>query len=329
MEERLVGRHVSARCGGFALARRAVGVVNLARVVRRFYAVEVAYEGGRFRGFQRQPGLPTVQAALEDALAAAGVRAPLAVAARTDAGVHAIAQVVSFSTRADLDPEALRRAINAALPDGIVALAVHAPAGAFHARNDALSRTYVYLVGAPAPPGIEGLCWSLPDPRGFPDLAEPRLDATILRTCLEDAVGTHDFRALARPGEQRGTVRTVMRVEVVSASWAPLHAIVIEGRGFLRAMVRNLVGTAVAAAVGRAPPDAIRALLAAGTPTPQPSSPLPGPAPRGDEGPGTSAGRWSSGDTRYRGVRAPGWGLTLARVTYPPGRLGAAEPAAR
>ena len=268
-------------------------MVNLARVPRRFYAIEIAYEGGRFRGFQRQPGLPTIQAALEDALAAAGIRAPLAVAARTDAGVHALAQVVSFSTRADLDPQHLRRALNAALPDGIMALAVRRAAGAFHARADALSRTYVYLVGAPAPEGLEGLAWSLPDPRAFPDLAAPRLDPAALRACLAAAVGSHDFRAFARPGEQRGTVRTVTRVDVVSAEWAPLHAIVIEGRGFLRAMVRNLVGTAVTAAVGRAREGAIRDLLAAGA--------------------------------RYRGVRAPGWGLTLARVTYPPGRLEAEE----
>ena len=75
-----------------------------------------------FRGFQRQPGLPTVQDALEGALLAAGVRAALAVAARTDAGVHALDQVVSFSARAALEPDALRRALNAALPDGIVVL---------------------------------------------------------------------------------------------------------------------------------------------------------------------------------------------------------------
>lgn len=86
------------------------------------------------------------------------------------------------------------------------------------------------------------------------------------------------------------------RVDVVSAEWTPLHAIVIEGRGFLRAMVRNLVGTAVAAAVGAAPVTAILDLRAAGG--------------------------------RYRGVRAPGWGLTLARVAYPPGRLQPEAPAA-
>jgi tRNA pseudouridine38-40 synthase len=258
-------------------------------VERRFHAVELAYEGGRFRGFQRQPGLPSVQAALEDALAALGVRARLAVAARTDAGVHALRQVVSFSARSSLDPEALRRGLNAALPEGIVALAAHRLPRPFHARADALSRTYVYLVGAPAPECARGYAWSLPDERAFPELAAPAIDPAALRAALSAAVGTQDFRAFARPGEQRGTVRTVTRAEVISAEWAPLHAVVLEGRGFLRAMVRNLVGTAVAAAVGRAEPDAIRTLLAAGG--------------------------------RYRGVRAPGWGLTLAQVRYPPGTL--------
>jgi tRNA pseudouridine38-40 synthase len=110
-----------------------------------------------------------------------------------------------------------------------------------------------------------------------------------MREALAHAVGTHDFTGFARPGEQRGTVRTLLRAEIVSASWAPLHAIVLEGRGFLRAMVRNLVGTAVAAGLGVAPPAVVRDLIAA----------------RG----------------RYRGVRAPGAGLTLAAVRYPPGTL--------
>jgi len=258
-------------------------------VERRFYAVEIAYDGTGFRGFQRQPGLPTVQEALETALVSVGVRAPLAVAARTDAGVHAVGQVVSFAARTTLDPEALRRGLNAALPEGVVALSAHRVGRSFHARNSATGRTYVYLVGAPPPEGLARYAWSLPDPRAFPGVAEPRLDPGAMREALGHAVGTHDFTAFARPGEQRGTVRTLVRAEVVTAPWAPLHALVLEGRGFLRAMVRHLVGTAVAAGLGVAPPSIVRDLLAA----------------RG----------------RYRGVRAPGWGLTLAAVHYPPGAL--------
>lgn len=260
---------------------------------RLFYAIELAYDGSAFRGFQRQPGLPTVQDALERALGALGVRASLAVAARTDAGVHALGQVVSFAVRAALAPEELRRGLNAALPEGILALAAHRVAPSFHARNTAISRTYVYLVGAPVPEPLHAYAWSLPDARAFPALGRPVVDPGLLRAELAEAVGTHDFEGFARAGEQRLTVRTVLRAEVVTATWAPLHAIVIEGRGFLRAMVRNLVGTAVAVSVGAAPAGAVRNRIAA----------------RG----------------RYPGVRAPGWGLTLAAVHYPPGAWPSAE----
>jgi tRNA pseudouridine38-40 synthase len=279
---------VEGRSGGRRVPDR-LGSRKIARVERRFYALRLLYDGGAFRGFQRQPGLPTVQEALEDALLAMNVRTTLQVAARTDAGVHALAQVVGFAARAALDPEPLRRELNARLPEGILVLeAVRAPGG-FHARASALTRTYVYLVGAPPPEELRPYAWSLPDPRAFPDLAWPVVDAATLREALAHAVGEHDFAPFARPGEQRGTVRTLLSAEVSSAEWAPLHAIVLEGKGFLRAMVRNLVGSAVTAAVGRAPPTVIRDLLAA----------------RG----------------RYRGVRAPGWGLTLAAVRYPPGLL--------
>lgn len=260
---------------------------------RRFYAIELAYDGGAFRGFQRQVGLPTVQAALETALATLGVRAPLAVAARTDAGVHALGQVVSFAARAALDAQELRRGLNLALPEGIVALEARRVRPSFHARHRAVSRTYVYLVGTPPPDAVRRYAWTLPDRRAFPEISEPALDAGAMRAALAGAVGTHDFAPFARPGEQRGSVRTVTRAEVHAASWAPLHAIVLEGHGFLRAMVRNLVGTAVAAGLGVAPPGVIGALLAAGG--------------------------------RYRGVRAPGWGLTLAAVRYPPGTFDPAD----
>lgn len=256
---------------------------------RRRYALRLLYDGRAFRGFQRQPGLPTVQEAVEAGLTRLGVKATLEVAARTDAGVSALDQVVSFPARAVLDPAALRRAVNEAAPEGLLCLAAARAPASFHARASALGRRYVYLVGAPPPPEVAPWCWTLPDERAFPGLAAPRLDAGAMREALSHAVGEHDFAGFARPGEQRGSVRTVTRADVVEADGLPLFAVVLEGRGFLRAMVRNLVGTAVAAGLGLAPPTHLRDLLAA----------------RG----------------RYRGVRAPGWGLTLASVSYPPGTL--------
>jgi tRNA pseudouridine38-40 synthase len=107
-----------------------------------------------------------------------------------------------------------------------------------------------------------------------------------MRDALSLAVGSHDFRGFARPGEQRGTVRTITRSVVVAAPWAPLVLVELEGRGFLRAMVRNLVGTAVEVGLGLASPSRVAEILQTGA--------------------------------RYRGVRAPGWGLTLTSVRYDP-----------
>ncbi|HET6924074.1 MAG TPA: tRNA pseudouridine(38-40) synthase TruA [Anaeromyxobacteraceae bacterium] len=252
---------------------------------KRRYALRLAYQGSAFRGFQRQPGLPTVQEALAGALAALGIRARLEAAARTDAGVHALGQVVGFAARADLDPDALRAAVNRETPPELLCLEARRVPPSFHARASAVSRRYLYLVGLPPPPGLEPYAWALPDERAFPGARPVRLDAEAMRAALAAAVGEHDFRAFARPGEQRGTVRTLERAQVVEASWAPLYAVVLEGRGFLRAMARNLVGTAVTVGLGLAPPSRLGEILAAGG--------------------------------RYRGVRAPGWGLTLDCVTYP------------
>ena len=253
------------------------------------YALRLAYDGAAFRGFQRQPGLPTVQETLESALRPLGFTGRLDVAARTDAGVSAVDQVVSFWTRAPHEPDALRAAVNAATPPALVCLDAARVPPSFHARAAATSRTYVYLVGAPPPEALREptpRAWALPDARAFPDLAAlpPPLDVAAMREALAPCVGTHDFTGFARPGEQKDPVRTILRAEVIEATDAPTWALVFEGRGFLRAMVRHLVGTVVTVGLGLAPPARLGELLAA----------------RG----------------RYRGVRAPGWGLCLARVRY-------------
>jgi len=272
---------------------------------RRRYALRLAYTGHSFRGFQRQPGLITVQGCLEAALAHIGIRAPLEPAARTDAGVHALEQVVTFATRSTLEVCGLRAAINAATPGDLLCLEAAPVPASFHARASARGRTYVYLVGWPPPAEVLGYAWSLPDPRAFPGLDAPHLDLDRARDALARVLGEHDFRGFARPGGQtarragrvpaprfesrrgcRNTVRRITRAEVVSARDAPLAAVILEGSGFLRAMARNIVGTIVAVAVGAAAPERVSEILG-------------GPS------------------KRYAGVRAPGWGLTLAAVDYP------------
>ena len=251
--------------------------------------MRIAYDGGAFRGFQRQPGLPTVEEALLAALRTLGLAPRLEVAARTDAGVHALAQVVSFAARADLDPEVLRATVNRETSPAITCLAAWRTDPSFHARASATSRTYVYGVGSPPPQGLEGRAWALPDERGFPGVPARELDASAMAEALAAAIGEHDFAGFARPGEQHGSVRTLLRADVERATWAPLWALTFEGRGFLRAQVRNLVGTAVTVGLGLAPVSRVAEIL--------------------------------RDRSRYRGVRAPAWGLTLTRVSYPPGAL--------
>jgi tRNA pseudouridine38-40 synthase len=264
-------------------------VLKLAAMERRRYALRLAYSGHSFRGFQRQPGLITVQGCLQAALAHIGVDASIVPAARTDAGVHALGQVVTFAARSALDPEALRAAINAATPPDLLCLDAARVPPSFHARASARRRTYVYLVGWPPPLEVRDYAWRLPDPRAFPDVHAPCPDLERASEALEHVLGEHDFRGFARPGDQtaRGsTVRTITRAEVVGARDAPLAAVILEASGFLRAMARNIVGTVVAVAVGAAPPERVPEILRDPT-------------------------------RRYAGVRAPGWGLTLAAVDYP------------
>ncbi len=258
---------------------------------RRRYALRLLYDGGAFRGFQRQPGQPTVQEALRVALAGLGVRSRLDAAARTDAGVHALSQVVTFSARRALDPRELRAAVNRATSPGLLCLEARTVPASFHARASATSRRYLYLVGLPAPEPLAPYAWSLPDPRSFAGPIPDRLDAGAMRRALADAVGEHDFAGFARAGAPGGTVRRLLSASVLEADFGPLYALTFEGQGFLRAMVRNLAATAVAVGLGLAPPSRVAEIRAA--------------------------------RRRYRGVRAPGRGLTLVDVTYPPGALGA------
>jgi tRNA pseudouridine38-40 synthase len=260
-------------------------------VQRRRYALRLAYDGAAFRGFQKQPGLPSVQGALESALEALEPtlqrRGTIATAGRTDAGVHAQEQVVSFAAGGQIPPDRLRADLNQALPPGLLCWGAAEVPLRFHARFSAVEREYCYLVGTPAPEPLAGRCWSLPDPRAFPDTPPATaLDAGAMGVALASILGEHDFRGFARPSEDAGgTVRRVTSAEVLAAPWAPLYAVRIAGTGFVRAMVRHLVGTAVAVGLGFLPASAVAEILAR--------------------------------RERYRGVRAPGWGLTLTKVTYP------------
>ncbi|HET8555938.1 MAG TPA: tRNA pseudouridine(38-40) synthase TruA [Gaiellaceae bacterium] len=197
------------------------------------------YDGTPFHGWAAQPGLPTVEAALREALAETFASVQhLAVAGRTDAGVHALGQVVSLDVEGGPPPERVAAALNPRLPDEItVVLSGPAPDG-FHARHSARSRSYRYRLFTRATPSPFELrrSWWLPRP----------LDEDGLGAAAAALAGEHDFRAFTPTHTQHEVfVRVVERAEWIRRGDHLDFEVTADS--YLRHMVRSLVGTMVEA----------------------------------------------------------------------------------
>jgi tRNA pseudouridine38-40 synthase len=216
------------------------------------FRLDLAYDGARFRGWARQPGLRTVQGELEDALTRViGEPVALTVAGRTDAGVHALAKVASFTTGREV-PESLPAALNALTGPDLAISAVTAAPG-FDARRQARSRRYRYRVevGSPPDPFERGRAHNWPHP----------LDREALAACAALLAGSHDFTAFT-PTE---TEHVRFERNVVDAVWAAegdrVLSFEIEADAFMRNMVRVLAGTMLEVGGGRRDVDGFAALL--------------------------------------------------------------------
>jgi len=244
----------------------------------RTLALTVTYDGTGWAGMQRQLTAPTVQGALEAALASVlqhEVR--IAAAGRTDAGVHALAQVISLQTPNPIPVERLPRATNLLLPENVqVRRAVEWPAG-FHARHSALYRRYWYWlqVTRQADPLRGRFCWQL----------EWMLDLAAMRAALAPLVGEHDFAAFCHGSETRGTVRTVHHAWVFTRRTGIV--VDVQADAFVHRMVRLLVSNLVLVGAGVRPVSWLEELL-------------------------------HSRDRRLAGKSAPPNGLILMRIGYPP-----------
>jgi tRNA pseudouridine38-40 synthase len=209
-----------------------------------WYRLDLAYDGTGFAGWARQPGHRTVEGVLEEALAVAlRERVRLAVAGRTDAGVHALAQVASFAARAPVDAGRLLLTLNALLPPDVAVHGVARAVDGFSARA-ARARTYRYRLWLPtARPVFEA--------RQVWDLRGP-VDTGLLGACARHLVGRRDFAALTPSARlYHSCVR-----EVASASWRDANdgrelRFEITAGSFLHMMVRVAVGSMVDVAQGR------------------------------------------------------------------------------
>jgi tRNA pseudouridine38-40 synthase len=220
----------------------------------------IQYDGGGFAGWQRQPVDRTVQAEFEAVLERLmGAKTTAMGAGRTDAGVHALGQGVSFvgAERWTAQPSELRGALNALLPREIWVQQVHLMQPGFDARRSATARRYRYLIGtdeAAASPFRKPYEWAL----------GRTLDVGALESAAAALIGEHDFRGLAAAGANT----THYRCRVALAQWAPRAdgvglAFTVEADRFLHHMVRFIVGTMVDIALGRRPPADFPRLLEA------------------------------------------------------------------
>jgi tRNA pseudouridine38-40 synthase len=205
----------------------------------------VAYDGTGFHGFALQPGLTTVGGALAGALERhLRHTVELTCAGRTDAGVHAWGQVVSFDARADVDPAGLQRSVNRALRPRVVVRAAEIAAEGFDARRGATGRRYRYTVRnhPVADPFTAGTAWHVERP----------LDLGAMRLACDPLYGEHDFSSFCRrpPVEGASLVRVVRDARWVDLGDGMLR-FDIEASSFCQQMVRSVVGTLVEVGLGK------------------------------------------------------------------------------
>jgi tRNA pseudouridine38-40 synthase len=242
------------------------------------FKITVAYDGGPFVGWQRQENGPSVQALIEDALRELDGRdVTVHGAGRTDAGVHAIAQVASFTIVRDVPASVVLRSLNAKLPDEVRITSADEVPASFHARFDASSKTYRYRIwhSDVLNPFERAYAWHIFGP----------LDVAAMAEAARLVEGRHDFAAFQTVGGTTGSTERAISTSRVIAHDDGLVVYDITGNGFLRHMVRAIVGTLVEVGRGRQRPEWMRDVIA-------------------------------SRDRTQAGKTAPAHGLFLVRVDY-------------
>jgi tRNA pseudouridine38-40 synthase len=218
------------------------------------YRAVVEYDGTTFCGLQYQAEVRTVAGELERVLSALFADPiKISAAGRTDAGVHASGQVISFKSARAFPIERLALAVNANLPPDVSLRHAEMVPGEFSARFDAEMRTYEYrIINRAMPSAVE---------RRFAHHVHRRIDLDLARRAAADLIGTHDFIAFCGIRPERGTTeRTIYSIDIDRQR--DQVVIRIAGLGFLHRMVRISVGTLVEIATGRRAPDDIPAILA-------------------------------------------------------------------
>lgn len=221
------------------------------------YQLTIEYDGTAYHGWQRQKSDPTIQGEIEKALEKmTRQRVVVNGSGRTDAGVHALAQTANFKSDAGLSADAFHMGLNSLLKDDIVIKACRVVDEAFHARYDARGKIYQYrILNDRVPSAIRrNHVWHI----------RRKLDFYAMQRAAAHVVGEQDFKAFEGIGSPRSsTVRKVTMAEISRES-AENITFTIEADGFLRYMVRNIVGTLVEVGQSKMAPERFKAVLECG-----------------------------------------------------------------
>jgi tRNA pseudouridine38-40 synthase len=221
--------------------------------ITKKYKIIVAYDGTDFSGWQVQKNQRSVANTFENifyAIFKHEIR--LIGASRTDAGVHAQGQVATFSTDLAVDPHHMKHALNRGLPSSVVLRSLEEIDPSFHPRYDVAQKTYWYHFFTQPP---------LPWMQRYGYYIQENLDLVLLEQALQIFVGTHDFRSFCTGSDLKDTVRTVDTIMIDFNPQFTAHRIVVKGKGFLRYMIRRMVGACFAVAQGALTLDSLRAIL--------------------------------------------------------------------
>jgi tRNA pseudouridine38-40 synthase len=243
------------------------------------FKLVIEYDGTAYQGWQRQNKGPTIQGKIEAALATMTRNAVAVIGSgRTDAGVHALNQVASFRADTRLTPEIFKRGLNSLLPPDIVIRDCAVVDDAFHARYSARSKVYQYRILNRSTPAalFRQYAWHIKKP----------LDLHAMSEAIPCLKGEHDFSAFEASGSPRSdAVRTVIDANLAGKDADGYVVFNIEANGFLRHMVRNVVGTIVDVGLGKLSPEGFEDILIAR-------------------------------DRKKAGITAPAHGLVLKEVKY-------------
>jgi len=242
------------------------------------FKITIEYDGTRYHGWQRQKNDRTIQEEIEKAvLTITGQQVSLTGSGRTDAGVHAYAQVANFNCETKLGPQDLLGGLNSLTDEDIVITSCEEVKASFHARYDVKSKVYVYRIfNSPNPAAIlRQYAWHV----------RKKLDLEHMRSAIFHLIGSHDFKAFEGAGSPRShTTRSVFEASLIEEEDSYL-AFEIEADGFLRFMVRNIVGTLVNVGLDKISPGDFKRIL-------------------------------ESKDRDRAGATAPAHGLFLKKVSY-------------